>query len=109
MAGNIDTRIPLKRLQEVLKNLQAFTGISVQLIDRDGSLLLAYGEPNAYCGILKKNVFTAGECFQLHLKAGQRAQRKILIKTNSCLLSVFSTYPVNRSLNLTSVRAVSAL
>lgn len=75
MAGNIDTRIPLKRLQEVLKNLQAFTGISVQLIDGDGSLLLAYGEPNAYCGILKKNVFTAGECFQLHLKAGQRAQR----------------------------------
>ena len=75
MAGNIDTRIPLKRLQEVLKNLQAFTGISVQLIDRDGSLLLAYGEPNTYCGILKKNVFTAGECFQLHLKAGQRAQR----------------------------------
>ena len=75
MAGNIDTRIPLKRLQEVLKNLQAFTGISVQLIDREGSLLLAYGEPHAYCGILKKNVFSAGECAELHQKAGQRAQK----------------------------------
>lgn len=75
MSGNIDSRLPLRRLQEVLKNLQAFTGISVQLIGRDGSLLLAYGEPNSYCGILKKNVFAAGECAALHMKAGQRAQK----------------------------------
>ena len=75
MSESMDSRLPIRRLGEVLKNLQAFTGIAVQLIDRDGSLLLAYGEPNAYCGILKKNVFTAGECHQLHMKAGQRAQR----------------------------------
>ena len=75
MSGNLNTRLPLRRLQEVLKNLQAFTGISVQLIDREGSLLLAYGEPNSYCGILKKNVFAAGECASLHMKAGQRAQK----------------------------------
>lgn len=75
MSGNIDSRLPLRRLQEVLKNLQAFTGISIQLISRDGSLLLAYGEPNSYCGILKKNVFAAGECAALHMKAGQRAQK----------------------------------
>ena len=75
MSESIGTRLPIRRLQEVLKNLQAFTGISIQLIDREGTLLLAYGEPNAYCGILKKNVFTAGECFALHMKAGQRAQR----------------------------------
>ena len=75
MTGEIDARLPMQRLQEVLKNLQAFTGISVQLIDREGSLLLAYGEPNAYCGILKKNVFAAGECHTLHMKAGQRAQK----------------------------------
>ena len=75
MSGNIDSRLPLRRLQEVLKNLQAFRGFSVQLIGRDVSLLLAYGEPNSYCGILKKNVFAAGECAALHMKAGQRAQK----------------------------------
>lgn len=75
MSGNLDTRLPLQRLQEVLKNLQAFTGISVQLIDRGGTLLLAYGESNAYCGILKKHVFAAGECAALYMKAGQRAQK----------------------------------
>lgn len=75
MSDNLGTRLPIRRLQEVLKNLQAFTGISVQLIGRDGTLLLAYGEPNAYCGILKKNVFSAGECSALHMKAGQRAQK----------------------------------
>lgn len=75
MSDNTDARLPLQRLREVLKNLQAFTGISVQLIDREGSLLLAYGEPNSYCGILKKNVFRGGECATLHMKAGQRAQK----------------------------------
>lgn len=75
MSDHIDARLPLKRLQEVLKNLQAFTSISIQLIDRDGSLLLAYGEPNAYCAILKKSVFAAGECADLHMKAGLRAQK----------------------------------
>ena len=75
MSDHTSTRLPIQRLQEVLKNLQAFTGIAVQLIDREGSLLLAYGEPNSYCGILKKNVFAAGECANLHMKAGQRAQK----------------------------------
>lgn len=75
MSENMDARIPLQRLQEVLKNLQAFTGISVQLLDREGTLLLALGAPNGYCGLLKKNVFKAGECLTLHMKAGQRAQR----------------------------------
>ena len=75
MSDHTSTRLPIQRLQEVLKNLQAFTGIAVQLIDREGALLLAYGESNAYCNILKKNVFAAGECFSLHMKAGQRAQK----------------------------------
>lgn len=75
MAGRIYSLIPAQRLQEVLKTLQAFTGISIQLIDHDGTLLLSYGKVTGYCSILKKNVFTAGECFALHLKAGQRAQK----------------------------------
>ena len=75
MSGGIYSLIPAQRLQNVLTNLQAFTGISIQLIDHDGTLLLSYGEVTSYCAILKKNVFKAGECFQLHMKAGQRAQK----------------------------------
>ena len=75
MEGGIYSLIPAERLQKVLENLQAFTGISIQLIDQDGVLLLSYGKVTGYCGLLKKNVFTAGECFALHLKAGQRAQK----------------------------------
>lgn len=75
MSSGIYSLIPPQRLQEVLKTLNAFTGISIQLIDHDGTLLLCYGQVTNYCGILKKNVFTHGECFALHLKAGQRAQK----------------------------------
>ena len=75
MEGGIYSLIPAQRLQKVLENLQAFTGISIQLIDQDGTLLISYGEVTRYCSILKKNVFTDGECFSLHLKAGRRAQK----------------------------------
>ena len=75
MTGGIYSLIPELQLQEVLKNLQEFTGISIQLIDHDGTLLLSYGKTTGYCGILKKKVFTKNECFELHLKAGQRAQK----------------------------------
>ena len=75
MAGGVYSLIPAQRLQEVLENLHQFTGISIQLIDHDGTLLLSFGEPTGYCSILKKNVFSKNECFELHMKAGQRAHK----------------------------------
>lgn len=75
MAGGVYSLIPAQRLQEVLENLHQFTGISIQLIDHDGTLLLSFGEPTGYCSILKKNVLSKNECFELHMKAGQRAHK----------------------------------
>ena len=75
MAGGVYSLIPAQRLQEVLENLYQFTGISIQLIDHDGTLLLSFGEPTGYCTILKKNVLLKNECFEQHLKAGQRAHK----------------------------------
>ena len=75
MAGTIYSLVPEQRLQDVLQTLQAFTGISIQLIDHDGTLLQSYGDETRYCSLLKKNVFTHGECFTLHMKAGERAQK----------------------------------
>ena len=62
MAGGVYSLIPAQRLQEVLENLHQFTGISIQLIDHDGTLLLSFGEPTGYCSILKKNVLSKNEC-----------------------------------------------
>lgn len=74
MAVSIYSLIPKARIADVLGNLQAFTGLPIQLIDSSGMLLLSFGQTTSYCAILKKRVFDKNECFQLHMKAGQRAQ-----------------------------------
>ena len=74
MAYSIFSFVPEDRVSEVLGNLQAFTGLAIQLIDSSGTLLMSFGQSTAYCNVLKKKVFQKGECFLLHMKAGQRAQ-----------------------------------
>lgn len=74
MSGVIYSLIPEERLKDVLKTLQAFTGIPLQLIDNDGTVLQSYGSETNYCRLLKKRIFKEKECLALHMKAGQRAQ-----------------------------------
>lgn len=75
MSSAIYSLIPEDRLTDILSTLQAYTGISNQLIDDRGTLLASFGTVTSYCALLKKHVFEKEECFQLHLKAGQRAQK----------------------------------
>ena len=74
MAVSLFSLVPRERVNDVLDNLQAFTGLAIQLIDSSGSLVMSFGQSTSYCAILKQKVFRKGECFQLHMKAGQRAQ-----------------------------------
>lgn len=74
MAYSIFSFVPEDRVADVLGNLQTFTGLAIQLIDNSGTLLMSFGQSTAYCNVLKKKVFQKGECFLLHMKAGQRAQ-----------------------------------
>ena len=74
MASSIFSFVSEARVADVLGNLQAFTGLAIQLIDASGTLLMSFGQSTAYCAILKKKVFQKAECFLLHTKAGQRAQ-----------------------------------
>lgn len=74
MAQSIFSLVPEQRVTDVLENLQEFTGLSIQLIDSRGQLLLSFGKTTGYCSRLKNRVFTREECFLLHMKAGQRAQ-----------------------------------
>lgn len=75
MAVSLFSLVPKERVADVLHNLQEFSGLAIQLIDSDGQLVLSFGQTTSYCAILKKQVFTQKECFQLHMKAGQRAQK----------------------------------
>lgn len=61
-------------MSAVLSNLQEFTGLAIQLIDSNGSMIMSFGQTTGYCTILKKTVFTKAECFQRHMKAGKTAQ-----------------------------------
>lgn len=75
MESKIYSHISKNRITEVLKSLHEFTGLSIDLIDSNGSLLLSFRHTSNYCTRLKKNVFTHNECFQLHMKAGEQAQK----------------------------------
>lgn len=74
MAISLFSIVSKERFADVLGNLQAFTGLAIQLIDSSGMLVMSFGQSTSYCAILKKTVFDKNECFQLHMKAGQRAQ-----------------------------------
>lgn len=74
MAASIYSFVSEDRMKEILENLQAFTGLAIQLIDSGGMLLLSFGQLTGYCSVLKKKVFQKNECFLLHMKAGRRAQ-----------------------------------
>lgn len=75
MKNGIFSLISKQRLQEVLETLHAYTELSLQLLDANGEPLLSFGKPTRYCSLLKKNVFQKNECFDLHRKAGERAQQ----------------------------------
>lgn len=74
MAESIFSLVPEAKVVSVLSNLQEYTGLAIQLIDSNGSMIMSFGQTTAYCTILKKTVFSRNECFRLHMKAGQTAQ-----------------------------------
>ena len=57
MNASLFSLVPEARVKDVLSNLQAFTGLAIQLIDSGGQLLLSFGQSTGYCAILKKQVF----------------------------------------------------
>ncbi len=67
--------LPQSRISEVLDNLQQFTSLSIQLIDNRGEMLMSFGKTTNYCSLVKKKVFEKGECFNMHMKAGEIAQQ----------------------------------
>ena len=74
MQSALFSYIPREHMEDVLDNLQKFTGLPIQLIDAGGSILMTFGIPPDYClRLANHNVFSAEKCLELHQKAGQRA------------------------------------
>lgn len=75
MSAGLFSFVPESRIKDILGNLQAFTGLAIQLIDGSGQLLMSFGQSTSYCAVLKKQVFDKETCFQLHKNAGSYAQK----------------------------------
>ena len=74
MSERIFSFVPEARIRDILGNLQAFTGLAIQLIGSDGTMIMSFGQSTPYCTLLKNQVFDRNTCFQLHKKAGRYAQ-----------------------------------
>lgn len=75
MDRGIFVRISEERIRDVLATLHGVTGITIQLIDERGMLLMTIGETAGYCGLIRRHLFTQGECDELHRRAGERAMK----------------------------------
>ena len=67
--------IPEQRLNDILSTLQAFSGISIQLLDSSGKLLSSFGKTTRYCAKIQECVLSPQFCLDLHQKAGQYSQK----------------------------------
>ena len=56
MAANFFSLVPQERIVDLFGNLQAFTGLVIQLDDSGGMLLISFGQSASCCTILKKRI-----------------------------------------------------
>lgn len=75
MNNGIFSLIPQERMMDVMETLHAYTGISIRLIDGEGTPICSFGETNGYCALLKKHAFSQDACLENHRKAGLHAQK----------------------------------
>ena len=75
MDREIFIRISEDGIRDVLATLHGVVGLPIQLIDNAGALLMTFGENAGYCTLIRKHLFTKGECAELHRKAGEHAMK----------------------------------
>ncbi len=68
--------VPKQRLQSVLETLYNFTGLSLRLLDEQGSELASFGPSANYCRLLHETVIEQSVCDALHRRAGQNAREQ---------------------------------
>ena len=76
MKTGIFSLISRQRLQEVLGTLHAYTELTLELLDAEGNLLMAFGDPPRHCMLMRTHVFRHNECAELKRKAVFEANRR---------------------------------
>ena len=63
------------QVTNILKTLNSYTELPIQLIEAGGEVLLSFGETAHYCQIVRESILKDGECHALRCKAGRRASQ----------------------------------
>ena len=74
MESGIYSRVPQERLTDILKTLQAYTGLPIRLIDENGRELQVFGEELRYCTLIRQHVFAPERYTHLRARAGECAR-----------------------------------
>ena len=61
-----------EQFEDILNTFHQCLGIPIQLLDKDGNTLMAFGPAQSYCSLIQKKV-SADACMKLHAKASQKA------------------------------------
>lgn len=72
MNSYLFTIVNKNQLTDMLKTFNQCMDIPIQLLDKDGEVLMAYGETTSYCSLFKKRLH-GNECARLHANASQKA------------------------------------
>lgn len=67
------TIINKNQLTEMLETFNQCMGIPIQVLDEEGTILMAYGEPTSFCSLFKKKLSAADSCEKLHAGASKKA------------------------------------
>ena len=105
MESGIYSRVPQERLTDILKTLQAYTGLPIRLIDENGRELQVFGEELRYCTLIRQHVFAPERCTHLRARAGECARDIGEAYIFSCHASMsYIAFPlINRAALLGSV------
>lgn len=75
MSEAIYSLVSAEQLRDILKTLQSFTGLTIQLIDTDGKILMGFGGEAKYCSLLNQYGVTGDICRVTHTEAGGWAKK----------------------------------
>lgn len=67
------TVVDKKQLSEMLDTFHSCIGIPIQVLDKEGHILLSSGEATSFCSLFKKKLPSSNSCMKIHADAGNRA------------------------------------
>ena len=67
------TVVNKEHLSEMLDTINQLIGIPIQVLDEEGTILMAFGEATGYCTLFKRKLPSSDSCARLHANASKKA------------------------------------